>query len=441
MKTLVLKAAIGLALIAFASIGAPHGTAMAVNPLCGSGASNLSCLTTTSWDVFDASCVGEPSECVTCRFNEGFKCYPPPGGTHYLDDPPSIATSSAVARMPVRVALLATVATLGCTDIPRGAGVGESPAAGASLQLEVLASPPVLGAPMYPVATERWVWVADAHGDPSLHALDAESGAVVLSTGRRGDGPREFGQGVGGLFARAADGVWAWDGVHRRLLYFDAPGSGASQPPLDLATDRLIGRLVIEGDRIIGDTNDLDARFMVFDLDGRVTGRSRAPFYGDSSIPTMYRVEATLSGAFPCAWPGRGFAEVNALVGQIQLFDREARRVRRVDVPHPSDPSFAGDDDALHFEWPASMQYMSCVVVHDRLLALYSGTDANADAATHGSELHVFSWEGAFLGRHRLSRPVRTIGYDPHRDRLLATSLVDASVLTAPLPDGLLRDG
>lgn len=340
---------------------------------------------------------------------------------------------------PVDSWVLSTLAVLGaCGFEPPSPNIGGGTAAESSqvdASTRSLAVSPVLGAPMYPTATGDVVWVVDAHGDPGLHAFHADDGALIVSFGRRGDGPTEFGQVPFGLIGRDGGHMQAWDPVNQRLLGFQPrPPSEYTPMSVTLRTRSTVVHVAAVGDRIVGQTNDLKRRFVLFDEDGNEVSDTPTPFYGDSLTSVGDRIQATTSFSTLCPWPGRGFAVVNGFVGEIQYYDEDAQFVRTAEVPSPSEPTFVeGEGDQMkRFRWPERLNYVSCAVLDDELYALYSGNSVSEagsfDTAAHGKTIHRFDWAGGFQGETNVETPLRTIGADHARRRLIGASLEDAHI-------------
>jgi len=345
---------------------------------------------------------------------------------------------SVKLSVPVLVSLAAFAA---CGPSSSGSTVGgEGESTTSEPLIQSLAVSPVMGQPMYPTVSGDVVWVVDAHGDPGLHAFGADDGNLLVSLGRTGDGPGEFGQVPFGLIGGNGGHIQAWDPVNQRLLGFE-PRSPTeyTATSVSLRSESLAVHVAKVGDRVVAQTTDLARRFVLFDLEGNKVREVPEPFYGDGSIPADDRVQATTTFSTLCSWPGRGFAVVNGFVGEIRYFDQDGQFVRTAEIPFPFAPPFVevAPNQPKRFRWPERVSYVSCTVLNDELYALYSGSTidvpSDLDEATHGTAVHRFTWAGNLVDTAELGIPLRTIGADPVRRRLLGASLEDATIYAIPL--------
>jgi hypothetical protein len=317
------------------------------------------------------------------------------------------------------------------------------------LQGEVLNADPVLARPWAIRWAKGRLWVADGAHDPALHLIDAVSGRLILSIGRKGEGPGEFAS-VPTIHIAPGDtsgGIWAYDSSLGRLTWLKP-----LIPLLDPVTVRVepaLGGNVpggvpvpwrvawVEPERLIGVNPSDSARFSIISPSGALIRTVPGALLGPMDAPFNERMKATMTGFFLCPWPERGFALLFTHVGRIEYYDRDARAVRVADVPFPSD-GFVTDRDGNLKPFYGDNYYKSCVVHDDRLYAAFSGRrdrdyEPGDPASSAAGYLHVFNWSGELTEVFRLNPPVTAIDIPPEGGVLYATSLSTAAIYRFPL--------
>lgn len=317
------------------------------------------------------------------------------------------------------------------------------------LRGEVLSDAAAIGRPAQLRSSGDWLIIGDGLHDPSLHQLDRETGGLVRSVGRKGEGPGDFGSPPR-LHLRPGDSsgvVWTWDRQLGRLTRVDpalpptswtvvsvepVPGAGFA----GIATPWGIAWL--EPDRLVGVHPSDSAHFSIFSAAGRVLRTVPGELLGPDEASRYRRLQATMSGLSTCAWPGRGFALIYHSVGRIEYYDREAQRVRLADVPFPSE-AFTEDDQGNPRLNNSTNYYRSCVVHDDRLYTAFSGRrDSDydpSDAARYAAEfVHVFDWDGGLRKVYRLDPAIYSIDIPAEGRVIYAGSLTDAAVYRFALP-------
>jgi hypothetical protein len=302
-----------------------------------------------------------------------------------------------------------------------------------------LSQAPAIAKPWQIQVSGSKLWVVDAAGDPGLHMLDAESGELVRSLGRKGDGPGEFKAGPWDVdpVSGSHDGVWALDRGHQRMTLFDS----RTLPANELQMLRLQGPTTIanttwlRSDLIVGVTATEQERIVLMDADGRRLRTVAAPFLGPADISYQERQQASATGFRLCAQPpARGFVIVYYTASVIEHYDSTGYLVRRMDVPFPSEPVFERTESGeASFRYDRD-HYLDCTSTDERLYALYSGRHIARGEIAAADYVHVFDWQGAFHGAYRLDWPVRGISIDPEGRYIYAVSLLDAGVYRFPVP-------
>ncbi|MGH7469772.1 MAG: BF3164 family lipoprotein [Longimicrobiales bacterium] len=339
------------------------------------------------------------------------------------------------------------LATIGCCVVVACAGADSAPSfdhAGlpiVSLEAAQLSVAPAIGKPTHLRLQGQTLWVSDMAADPGLHALDAETGELLYSTGRKGEGPGEFSGNPFGLEIAPGDtsGIWAFDLQFQRLTRFERrPLALDKIPTIHLRGTPRVTRVVwITPDSIVGLSASAESRFSVFGTDGSRLKTVAGQLIGPEDGPHGARLSATTAANKACRWPGRGFVIVNFMVGRIEYYDAQARFVRLAKVPFPSEPIFAPDESGrVVFRTPRRW-YLDCATSNQFLYALFSGrlqTAYDGDARASGEYVHVFDWNGDLHAVFRLDRATRPITVNPGGDVLYVGSLVDAGIYRYQLP-------
>jgi hypothetical protein len=313
-----------------------------------------------------------------------------------------------------------------------------------SLTSSIVSAAPAIGRPMAVRLAGDLLWIADAATDPGLHLLDARSGDLLRSVGRRGEGPGEFSSSPTSLeLDPAGDGsVWAFDRQLQRLTRF-VPEPHTSREPeiIRLEARPTIHRIVFVGHRqIIGQSNSEEARFSLFSTDGMLQEAIPGVMLGGDTIPAALRLNITNNALKTCVWPGHGFAVVNFMVGRIEFHDTIGRFRRVAEVPFADEPRLIRSQDGQQMWDLPRRWYFDCTATASNLYALFSGrlqSRYDTEARSSGRFIHVFAWDGTLKTVYRLDRDVRAITVDASGAILYAASLVDAAVYRYTLPGTL----
>lgn len=313
-----------------------------------------------------------------------------------------------------------------------------------SLTGTLLTGSPAIGEPTILAVDAHFLWVADAAGDPGLHAVDLASGEIVLSIGRRGEGPGEFSMSPFSLQVAPGDsgGVWTFDlGLQRLTRFEPRPLAEYDLKVIKLGGAPRIWRTAWVGpDRIIGQANSEESRFAIFSADGKRISDVSAPLLGPAGAPTSEGLRASNAAIGLCSWPGKGFVVVYSTVGRIEYYDESARLVRRADVPFASDARFEPDSTRRIRFVEDRNWYNGCSANGEHLFALFAGripASFSAERKYSGEFVHVFNWNGEFEGAIALDRDLIAIVVDQAARTLFGASVVDASIWKYSLPLGV----
>lgn len=290
----------------------------------------------------------------------------------------------------------------------------------------------LLGEPRRLLATRKYLWVVD-RGDPFLHALDHETGAVQFSRIRRGSGPGEL-SGIPTIGAWDSAGrVWLADIQARRLIIV-ASGLDDSTETLAIVPSEGNRRAV----RFAGDSASLwgvtvgpdgisPRRLEVLDEAGtrtvRLAKRESAFPVASLNLSKKQRRDLLLQGTL-CVAPSGGPATYAPFgEGMLFLASGSSDEWKLIDVPVPSRPQVSGDT-AARYE-PTRHYYIDCAWSRSALFLLFSGGrigSADDDPSAVGREVHVFSRSGELTQVIRLPAAVTSIAVDEEGGTLYAIS-------------------
>ena len=309
------------------------------------------------------------------------------------------------------------------------------------LKGRLLSDAPAIGRPNRLHLAEGRLWVADRYSDPGLHVLDAETGTLILSVGRRGEGPGDFHRSPTSLHSRTDDdgAVWVWDSSFQRLTRFEpiAP-SEYRHEIITLQGGEQVRRLVwLTSGEMIGTAYSAPKRFQIFFRDGEFLHSAQGELLGPPTASTTERLEATAAGIVVQPWPKRGFVIAHVYSSRIEYYDADARLVRLAKVPFPWGPVFdEGPGGELVFNNRRSA-YRGCSATEEYLFALYSGRPDSLqerDWAQSAEFVHVFDWEGNLRAVFQLDRDIGVITVDSSGTTLYASSYSDAHIYRFDLP-------
>ena len=313
------------------------------------------------------------------------------------------------------------------------------------VRAKLVSHSPAIGRPGRAAVDGHWLWIQDSAGDPGLHLIDANTGGLIQSVGRLGEGPGEFSGGtLFGLSIAGAEGAaWAWDGGMQRVTLFQ-PRPRAEYYPviIDLQAPQRIRRVIpIAGKGFIGQANALQARWFVFDADGTLQQSiPPAALLGPEDAPVGERLNGKNSSTAICPWPGRGFVAAYGAFGRVECYDENARFVRVADVPFPSEMRMRVDNQGVARHENRRASYKSCATTSEHVFAVFSGHwKGPGEVHYWGSFVHVFDWEGELRAVVHLNKPIFGIAIEPRSATLYGTSPMTAEVFSFDVGSVALR--
>ena len=273
----------------------------------------------------------------------------------------------------------------------------------------VLNASPALALPTRIAVAGDYLVVIDAASDSVLHVLGRRSGRLVRSLGRRGEGPGEF-KGAWSLAPdpRSSDAVWVYDLPLRRLTRVALPAVAEGRASARRLV-RLAGGAVLTGPQWMAPDSILspgflpDARVALFDSTGRHTGGLGQPPFAAEADQPMQAAQALLA-----AHPGQHrYAIANRYVSRIELLDVDRGSSLAVPGPVPVN----AERTTVDLE---RFAYVDAAGTATEVVTLFSGRSREeyAGSAGFGDQLHLFDWEGRFLGAYRLDADVLAIAVD-----------------------------
>ncbi|MDH3296973.1 MAG: TolB-like 6-bladed beta-propeller domain-containing protein [Gemmatimonadota bacterium] len=297
------------------------------------------------------------------------------------------------------------VATSGAlpSDPPRSPAATLRPVAGTAVASQPLYDGAALGLPMrLAVAGDRLI-VLDPLAAQAVHVLDARSGALLESFGSRGDGPGEFRGPRSVDVLPGGDAFWVHDLNRQRSTLFsvDPPETTAYRHRETRLLNYEQGIGVFEpihlGDREILATGMFDKRLGHLDPQGRLIRASGAlppAPDGFSAEEIQFLHQGALQGT-----PARDrFALASRVFTRVELFDRHGDSQGFVEAPVDLDPEISQKTGFVTSGSPAG--YIDLAVTDEAIYALFSGRDPQVfrDEATYAEQVHVFRWNGDFVG-------------------------------------------
>jgi len=261
--------------------------------------------------------------------------------------------------------------------------------------------------------------VGDRRTSPHLVVLDVKTREVVASLGRHGEGPGEFLDPTYAQLARSNTGesvAWIYDFNLRRASQLNVS---------DPRDPRLVGtRLLNVGVSLLGAAivdshviaNGLFGNFVAayFDTSGVPTRRVAVPLpfpEEKTGSPTATRL---LNRTHMAVSPdGQVFALAYQSSPRIDFFQASnGQWLRSSEGPGQAKAAYRVSPDNGRFFWLDDNEdaYWGVVGSSSRVFALFRGT-SDRDGLL-ASTVHVFDWDGQYIGRLALDRGIMALGLD-----------------------------
>lgn len=257
----------------------------------------------------------------------------------------------------------------------------------------------------------EYLVLVDRRADHPIHVLDAESGELVRSLGREGDGPGEF-RALRSVSAVPGSGsaFWAFDMRQSRLTYVDLADEAALERPWEAEMVRLETTAGVTGVDVDRDRNVIasglfaEGRLGLFAPDGRMLGAvGTLPMNPEVDAPANVLQHAYVGKME--AHPDRSrLAIALRHASWIEIRDTDGALIAKTEsAVDPFEPTFDVTDaekgPAMRSDETLRFGYVDVAATESRIYGLYSGRTraGNPGSANFGDQVHVFAWTGELL--------------------------------------------
>ena len=282
--------------------------------------------------------------------------------------------------------------------------------------------------------------------DKMLKVFDRRSGRRVASLGPRGSGPGEF-RSVWSLQGRHEDDsvvFWGFDTNLNRLVGYEMDESGAQREALPVLTPRIPG--IALSLQWINDSTLVAAGTLE---QGRLwlVSPSGAPMRPLGTVPLatpefpLLAAQQALQPTIAIQPAGARVAVASRFAARVDIYDTKSSLMIPAAVPVPFEPELEvgsnGQIPVFRSNEQTRFGYISVTATRDRVFALFSGRTRAAypGRANYGEHVHIFDWDGQFLGSLDLGHDTFVIAVDADANRLYGVSIdPEPSVYEYSLP-------
>ena len=267
-----------------------------------------------------------------------------------------------------------------------------------------------------------------------LKVFDRRSGRSVARVGPRGSGPGEFqivwslqGAQVGGSVV-----FWGFDSQLSRLVGYEVDGSGARSEPRPPVMPQVPGapshlQWVNDSTLVVAGLLNQGRLWLV-----RPSGEPIRPL-GVVPLVTpdfpLVAAQQALQPTIAVQPAGDRVAVASRYAGRVDIYDSRTDATIPAEVPAPFEPERkVGSNGAM----PIFLQdgrtrygYIDIAATRDRVFALFSGRSRAGypGRANYGEQVHVFDWDGHFLGAVDLGRDAYKIAVDSEGSSLYGVTM------------------
>lgn len=286
-----------------------------------------------------------------------------------------------------------------------------------------------LALPTLLVTVGEYLVGVDNRADTLLYVLDRQSGQLLRSFGRRGEGPGEF-RSIYSLdpIAGSNSRLWAYDVQLRRLTLVDveAAGSGPEHYAirvLPLQVTSTIAATAWVGDSIASTGFFPAGRITYLDSNGVAIGTAGTLPPGDSRTPANVRQHA-YQGLLVVRPDRSRMAVLTRHLGQVEIFASAGELLRTVTGPYLFEPRYrvvrSSGENVMGTDTDLRFGYIAAAATDRVFVGLFSGRTRAGfpDAATFGTFVHVFDWDGNLLRVLRLDHAGIGMALDEHEEVL-----------------------
>lgn len=269
-----------------------------------------------------------------------------------------------------------------------------------------------LALPFRSAVVGDYLIVLDRASDPAVHVLNRFDGSLLQSYGRKGAGPGEF-EGPWSIDPDpTADGFWVYDVQHSRMTHIDLgqllvdPDSVVPEIVNIRASGGLSGPVWTSHGFWVSTGSFDDSRMAQLDRDGTELARVGPPPPGDPLISTSVRQQIH-EGTIVSGPNGDRIVLASWYASRIDVFDPQGTLLAIMKVPFEWE---IGVEDLATREFFAirpdtRFGYMKATVSDKWIFGLFSGRTrrSNPERLDFGRFVHVFEWNGRFVGYIRLA--------------------------------------
>jgi len=258
---------------------------------------------------------------------------------------------------------------------------------------------------------DRYLLAMDPYVDPHLAVIDRKTGMLTARVGRHGRGPGEL-QAPRWAFvsSRAPLEAKVYDFQNRALTTVRVEESGKATIRHDRSLN--VGA-ALESPTVIGSTvvsNGLfpDHTLLVAGLDGKPLAQIVAdPPFDERAMPHVVG-RRQLNRNFLATDPGRTrIVLAYQWRPRIDFFTAEGVRYGSVTGPRETKPSFRLEGSRFFWNPDNVMAYVRATATDAAVYALFCGCSLESNGLPR--TVHVFRWNGDFVGEFVLDREVRSI--------------------------------
>lgn len=284
--------------------------------------------------------------------------------------------------------------------------------------------------------------VADQFRSPHLAVVDPLSGRIMYRLGKHGEGPEELQVPIWFTESEPPDGtVWAYDFASRRLIrlelgrqagrvieYLTVPGEGQLLNPTWFGSHLLSNGLFP------------DHTLSLIDSTGRAVKRFALmprPFPSREIKSAAGRMILNRSHMTSRGYDGK-FAVAYQYSARLDIVDLNSGHGMAIRGPHSIETRFhIGPGSRIRWESDSEKAYVSLVSSPDAIFGLFCGRCRPNDPPR---SIHVFSWEGTFLGEISIPIGGYRLGSDLQNGRLyLSVQTPEPGLVVVPIPDWARR--
>lgn len=306
-------------------------------------------------------------------------------------------------------------------------------------------------------ADSQLIYVGNDDSDAPLLIFDAESGKLLGSLGREGDGPGEYRfvssiQLMPGGHGGRQRGLLIFDGEARRLTRFHLldPGTAKIDSPVTATVNAggyITGLALLPDSSLIGPGLFTSHRLARLQLDGtliEMLGPTPDNPH-DLPVPVLEHVYQSTLAVRP---DGSRIALAARFMNHIELYGADGTLRRTVNGPIAVAPVFhvamAGGAPTMASDEDLRFGYVGIAAGQRYLYALFSGRrrgDYGPSEATYADQLHVFDWEGNLVRTVRLGQDISNITVAPDERTLYGIAIGESEALVAYDLDRIARPG